>query len=104
MFFLFDIFPFPLLLLWIVTIFIIHSTTTTTAIEILGVPPPLLRAGTHRHAFNPTLLGVLLGRRVLAGLGGALLFLRLLITLTLGLFLLLLRDGGGPGAPVIAGG
>lgn len=95
----------PLFLLWsiwIVIVVVISSTITTTAPKVLGVPRPLLRAGPHRHAFKPTLLGVLLGRRVLAGLGGALLFLRLLITLSFGLSLLL--RSGGPGARIIAGG
>lgn len=89
--------------IWIFVVVVISSTITTTATKPLGVPLPLLRAGPHRHAFKPTLLGVLLGRRVLAGLGGALLFLRPLLTLTFGFSLLLLRSGG-TGAAVIPSG
>lgn len=95
----FVVFCLPLPLLWSLWIVITTSSSLTTTTKVLSVPPPFLRAGTHRHVMNPTLLGALLGRRVLAGLGGALLLLLLLI-----LFVLLLLRSGGFGAAIVASG
>lgn len=72
----------------------------TAAARILSAL--LLRTRTHRHAFEPQLLGDLLSHRVLACFGGVLLFLLCLLlfaltTLAATFFFLLLRCSGTGG-------